>query len=148
MKSDERALIAELLARQKVNRQVSRQGERYVALLDDRFNVVFERDPYSTVADARLSFELGMLPVDEGRQARATVQMLEWNHYCLRRNRFGLVFSDKGTRVQLVRTVKKRDIDEQDCIKGLRAFLNAGKQAALVLAEAKSAANSPLGLGI
>ena len=146
--SDERQLIADLLVRQKVACQVSRQGERYVALLDDRFNVVYERDPYVAAAPARLIFELGLLPVDEGRHLRATVQMLEWNHYCLRRNRFGLVFSEKGTRVQLVRVVARRDVDEQEGIKELRAFLSAGQQAALVLAEAKTAASSPLGLGI
>ena len=146
--SDERQLIADLLVRQKVACQVSRDGERYVALLADRFSVIYERDPYAAAADARLIFELGLLPVDEGRQLRATVQMLEWNHYCLRRNRFGLVFSEKGTRVQLVRTVTRREVSEEDGIKDLRAFLSAGRQAALVLAEAKAAASSPLGLGI
>ncbi|MCY4325011.1 MAG: hypothetical protein OXC81_03180 [Betaproteobacteria bacterium] len=146
--NDERQIIADLFAQRKVAQQVSRQGERYVALLDDRFNVIYERDPYAAAAEARLIFELGMLPVDEGRQVRATVQMLEWNHYCLRRNSFGLVFSEEGARVQLVRTVTRRQIDEQDGTANLRAFLNAGRQASLVLAEAKAAASSPLGLGI
>lgn len=135
--SDERKQVVGFFDGREVVRQKSAGGYRYVGLLDDKWDLFYEHDPYDRHAFSALSVDLGMLPLDEGKKSRVLAKALEWNHYCVRRHPFGLVFREKGQRAVLLRMIGPGDVDEQTAQQQFSSFLNFARQAAQVLKEAK-----------
>lgn len=134
--TDERELLAQIFTHCKVSKQQLDQGVRYVGRFDGQWDLLYEHDPYAKQSTSVLSMELGLLPFAEGKHLKALRQALNWNHYCLNRHGFGLVFSENGHRVRLQRKVPSNSCHEVDAKKNLTLFLNCGKQAAQVIKQA------------
>ena len=134
---DEREQVATFFADRSVAKQRATKGYRYLALVDDSWDLVYEYDPYAKDSYALLSIDLGLLPFDEGKMAKAVNLCLQWNHYCIKRHPFALVFVENGHRINLLRLIGPSKIDTDEAQKRFRNFVNAGRQAVRVLREAK-----------
>lgn len=134
--TNERELLAQIFANCQISKQQLDQGVRYVGRFDGQWDLLYEHDPYSKQSTSVLNMELGLLSFDEGKHIKALREALNWNHYCLNRHDFGLVFAEKGHRVRLQRKIPNNPCHEIVARKNLALFLSCGKQAAQVIKQA------------